>query len=121
MGLRWTSEEDEILIASYNDGHCDRSIAAILTERGFARTSSGVERRRLYDLNLAHRTADFSKVEMHVDVVPSYRELDDAFCAALRKHHPEKETGPSVTMATKSVPSRALPSPLFSSTGFMTF
>jgi len=39
-------------------------------------------------------------------------EQDEAFCAALRLHHPEMETGPACPSAVNSVPRRYAPQPM---------
>lgn len=121
MGFPWTDEEDRILLDAFHQGLYDNDIVDRLEEAGFSRSASGVQARRIDKFGLRHPPATDTAPSLKTEVVPSFRDLDDAFCEALRKHHPEKEVKMRYGTPARLVPYRGLPSPLFSSTGLMSF
>lgn len=112
---------DALIFSFYTEGLSDHEISARLAYMGMRVGHSGVAKRRLImgirrDRDKRLQIHDLPPIEVDI---PDYRALDDAFCAALREHHPDKETGPLKTGHARDVPFRWLPSPMFCSTGLM--
>lgn len=120
MFIAWSAKEDIIVRRAFRAGMKDADISAFLAENGFSRSAGAIKSRRLDYLNLkALPNAIEPEPGVLETPIPDYRSLDDAFCAALREHHPDKETGPLRTECEREVPFRWLPSPMFWSTGLM--
>lgn len=112
---------DALIFSLYTEGLSDHEISARLGDLGMPVGVSGISKRRT--LMGLHRERN-TRLQIHdlpplEAAIPDYRALDDRFCAALRKHHSDKETGPQRTTPTSTVPMRALPNPVFSSAGLM--
>jgi len=120
---RFPDEQIAVIRKCAGRGLHDRLTAAALVEAGFQRRHHDTIRRvrKLLGILISRdarqraSSAHVYCVERIVDPVA----MDAAFCDAVRALHPERETGPRRTVVTSSVPMRALPTPIVSSTGFM--
>lgn len=121
MSLLWTAKEDILVRRAYRAGMKDSEISAFLAEKGFSRSVQGIKTRRLDFLKLKAPVIYNHEPGSPEGAMPDYKAMDDAFCAALREHHPETEMKGCAEVPSRRVPFRSLPTPVFSSTGIMSF
>ncbi len=119
MSFPWNAEEDRILLECAKADVPDVDIASRLADMGFSRSATAVQCRRVEKYKIIYRKAAPEPPTPPIDIIPDYRMMDDRFCAALRLHHPDKETGPLRTSPMRLVPGRKMADPIFSSTGLM--
>lgn len=118
-----TDAEDAMIAKGFRDGLSDREIARMLTAAGYKRGRDATARRRAAlgftrDRRFHPRKLPAEPV-ITEHVSPDYSSVNDEFCAALRKHHPDKETSVYRSRALSSVPARPRCGTVFSSTGVM--
>jgi hypothetical protein len=118
-----TDAEDAIIAKGFREGLSDQQISRVLTAAGFKRGREATARRRsalgfTRDRRFTPRKLPVEPVVTE-HVSPDYSDVNDKFCAALRKHHPDKETPVYRSQASSSVPVRFRGDHVFSSTGDM--
>ena len=112
-GSAWIDAEKAIAKAGLDSGKAASEIAEDLREAGYMRGSHSV-RRLLEVLRLDEPQGARKAAEKRMAM-----KADEAFRAAMRAAHPDIKDGFAATEPSRSVPLRALPAPVFSSTGIM--
>ena len=126
MSRMYSTTDDAMIIEAFDEGLSDLEIAERFSEIGVKRSAHSIRDRRSY-LRLFRRVKNAMEKAVAAEPEDPARErvicnvtADEAFCAAMREHHPDRETPlRKVTIPSRMVPLRSQPAPLYSSTGYM--